>query len=147
MPAECAFCRLLSHPEEAHIVWEDRDTLAFLDNRPLFPGHCLLIPRRHFGTLTDLPPDLVAPLFASARLLCNAVVAAMHAEGSFVAINNTISQSVPHLHVHVVPRKKKDGLRGFMWPRTTYPTPEIAREVAAAIRRETLRSKPSTPLS
>ena len=107
---------------------------AFLDRRPLFPGHSIVIPKQHFETLADLPSDLVGPLFASVQLLSRAVVVAMKAEGSFVAINNRISQSVPHLHVHVVPRRKKDGLRGFFWPRRPYASEEEAREVAGRIR-------------
>ncbi len=96
-------------------VYETPELLAFLDTRPLFPGHCLLIPRPHFETLTDLP-DRVAPLFSAARLLASAVETALDADGSFVAINNRVSQSVPHLHVHIVPRRRKDGLKGFFWP-------------------------------
>jgi histidine triad (HIT) family protein len=102
------------------VVFEDPVSLAFLDKRPLFPGHVLLIPRRHTETLTDLPADLVGPLFANARLLATAVETALGADGSLVVINNRVSQSVPHLHVHLVPRRRKDGLRGFLWPRRTY---------------------------
>ena len=134
MSPECPFCRLVHLPEEADIVWQDAETFAFLDHRPLFPGHTLLIPRRHFATLPDLPPELLAPLFSAARLLSGAIPEAMQAEGSLVVINNRISQSVPHLHVHIVPRRKKDGLRGFLWPRSKYRDREEARTVAAAIR-------------
>ncbi|MGO9257213.1 MAG: HIT family protein [Bryobacteraceae bacterium] len=144
MSAECPFCRVVSSPNTADIVWEDEHTMAFLDRRPLFPGHCLLIPKPHYETLADLPPDQIAPLFAAARILCVAVTGAMRAEGTFLANNNRVSQSVPHLHVHIVPRRKKDGLRGFFWPRSTYRDAEDARAVAAAIREEALGSKPLT---
>ena len=94
--------------------------IAFLDHRPLFPGHCLLVPKDHFETLSDLPGELVGPFFKNVQLLARAVELALEAEGSFVAMNNRVSQSVPHLHVHVVPRRKKDGLKGFFWPRHKY---------------------------
>jgi histidine triad (HIT) family protein len=116
----CSFCRIVQGTLPAPIVFEEPKVLAFLDHRPLFPGHCLLIPRRHYETVGDLPADAVAPLFTAARLLCLAVEQALQAEGTFLAVNNRVSQSVPHLHVHVVPRRKKDGLRGFFWPRTKY---------------------------
>lgn len=120
--------------EAGHVVFEDEKTIAFLDFRPLFPGHVLLIPREHHETLADLPAELVGPLFANAQLLSRAVPEAMEKPGSFVAMNNIVSQSVPHLHIHVVPRKPKDGLRGFFWPRTKYSSEEEMREVAARIR-------------
>src|SRR5579871_7008846 len=113
---DCAFCRI--GPQE--LVFEDERTLAFLDHRPVFPGHCLLIPRAHYSTLADLPQDLLGPLFGNARLLAMAMEDALGAEGAFVAVNNKVSQRVPHLHVHVVPRRRKDGLRGFFWPRGKY---------------------------
>jgi len=99
--------------------------MAFLDHRPLFPGHILLVPRQHFETLPDVPGELLTPLFSAAQLLCRALEDALGAEGTFVAINNRISQSVPHLHVHAVPRKKKDGLKGFFWPRVKYRNGEM----------------------
>ena len=117
------------------MVFEDERTLAFLDNRPLFPGHALLVPRDHHETLGDLPDELVSPLFESARLLSVAIPKAMSKPGSFVAMNNVVSQSVPHLHVHVVPRKPKDGLRGFFWPRTKYESEDQMREVAERVRK------------
>ena len=117
------------------MVFEDERTLAFLDNRPLFPGHALLVPRDHHETLGDLPDELVSPLFESARLLSIAIPKAMSKPGSFVAMNNVVSQSVPHLHVHVVPRKPKDGLRGFFWPRTKYESEDQMREVAERVRK------------
>ena len=118
----------------SHVVFEDERSLAFLDNRPLFPGHSLLVPREHHVTLLDLPDDLVSVLFTNARLLARAMEAGLDAEGSFVAVNNRVSQSVPHVHVHVVPRRRKDGLRGFFWPRTKYASDEEAADVAARIR-------------
>ena len=127
----CLFCRIVSGELPAVIVYEDKDTVAFLDHRPLFPGHTLLVPREHFETLGDLPAAQVGPLFNNAQLLSRVVEAAMEAEGTFVAMNNRVSQSVPHLHVHIVPRRRKDGLKGFFWPRTKYKDQqemEIVRE-------------------
>ena len=115
-------------------VLEDEDFVAFLDLRPLFPGHTLLVPRAHHETLTDLPVDLVGPLFTRARRLAGAMEQALDAKGSFVAVNNRVSQSVPHLHVHVVPRTKGDGLKGFFWPRTRYRDDEEMEAVAARLR-------------
>ena len=120
MPTDCLFCRIAAGATPAAIAFEDEHSLAFLDHRPLFPGHCLLIPRAHHETLADLPDGLVAPLFGNARMLCAAVEEGLGADGSFVAVNNRISQSVPHLHIHVVPRRKGDGLKGFFWPRQKY---------------------------
>jgi histidine triad (HIT) family protein len=107
--------------------------VAFLDYRPLFPGHTLVAPRAHYETLSDLPDEEVGPFFGAVKAVEAAVVSAMGAEGSFVACNNRVSQSVPHLHVHVVPRRRRDGLRGFFWPRGRYGEGE-AEKVAAAIR-------------
>jgi histidine triad (HIT) family protein len=123
----------------SHVVFEDERSLAFLDNRPLFPGHSLLVPREHHETLLDLPDDLVTTLFTNARLLARAMETGLGAEGSFVALNNRVSQSVPHLHVHVVPRRRKDGLRGFFWPRQKYSDEAHAGEVARTLR-ETVES-------
>ena len=131
--AACAFCRIVSGDEPADIVLSTDDVLAFLDRRPVFKGHVLLVPRRHVLTLTDLSDDLLPPLFAGARTLAQAVKDGLGAQGSFVALNNTVSQSVAHLHVHVVPRTKGDGLRGFFWPRTTYAVGE-SKEYAARLR-------------
>jgi histidine triad (HIT) family protein len=114
-------------------VHEDEATVAFLDHRPLFPGHVLLVPRLHVATLADLPDALLAPTMRAARALARAVEEALGAEGTFVAVNNRVSQSVPHLHVHVVPRRKGDGLKGFFWPRTPYRDAEHAESVRAAI--------------
>jgi len=133
-PADCVFCRVVAGEAPADMVVDEDHVLAFLDVRPLFPGHCLLVPRDHHETLVDLPDDLVGPLFASARRLAQAVEDAMEAHGSFIALNNRVSQSVAHLHVHVVPRRHKDGLRGFFWPRQRYKDPQEAAAVAASIR-------------
>ena len=133
----CTFCEIVAGRQDAFVVASDDLTLAFLDVRPLFPGHTLLVPRAHHETLADLPPDLVGPYFLRARRLARAVEAAMGAAGSFVAINNKVSQSVPHLHTHVVPRNPKDGLRGFFWPRTRYAddaeAAAVAKQVAEAL--------------
>jgi histidine triad (HIT) family protein len=131
---DCAFCAIVAGETDAHVVFEDEVSLAFLDNRPLFPGHSLLIPREHHETIWDLPDELLTALFLNARLLSRAVRDAMGAEGAFVAANNIVSQSVPHFHVHAVPRVRKDGLRGFFWPRTKYESEERAAESAAAVR-------------
>jgi histidine triad (HIT) family protein len=132
--AECLFCRIAAGDVAAHIVYEDDRCLAFLDHRPLFPGHVLLIPRQHYETLADLPSAEIAPFFGAARTLSRAVEEALQADGTLVAINNRVSQSVPHLHVHVVPRKRKDGLRGFFWPRRPYRDDAEAEAVRATIR-------------
>ena len=142
MPAGCTFCAIVAGETEAEIVLEDELTIAFLDHRPLFPGHTLLVPRQHHVTIEDLPPELVEPVFANARRLTGAVRRAMDAEGTFLALNNVVSQSVPHLHVHVVPRRRKDGLRGFFWPRNPYESAEAMRAAGAAIRAE-LETDPS----
>ncbi|HEY6806295.1 MAG TPA: HIT family protein [Pyrinomonadaceae bacterium] len=129
----CLFCSIVSEVTKAVVVYEDKDSLVFLDHRPLFPGHCLVVPRVHSETLLDLPQDAVGPFFLRVQLIARAVEAAMKAEGSFVAMNNRVSQSVPHLHVHVVPRKRKDGLKGFFWPRTKYESTEEMIEVGESI--------------
>lgn len=116
------------------MVLDDEVAVAFLDVRPLFPGHVLLVPREHVVTLPELPAPLVGPLFERAQRIAAAVVEVLGAEGSFVAMNNTVSQSVPHLHVHVVPRTKGDGLRGFFWPRTGYDSDDHAADVATRLR-------------
>lgn len=126
--AHCTFCELARGAVAAAVVWEDEHCMAFLDHKPLFAGHVLLVPREHVETLPELPAELVAPLFTRTQLLAAAVVAAFEAEGSFVAINNVVSQSVPHLHIHVVPRRKGDGLRGFFWPRQKYRDDAHLRE-------------------
>ncbi len=129
----CLFCSIVAGDQPAAIVHSDEHTVAFLDISPVFKGHVLLVPRTHVDTLPDLPAELVAPFFEKGQALCRAVVEAMDAQGTFVAMNNVVSQSVPHLHLHVVPRRRKDGLRGFFWPRTKYESPEEMASVAAAI--------------
>ncbi len=131
---DCVFCSIVAGETAAHVVASDDLTLAFLDVRPVFPGHVLLVPRDHYETLTDLPPALVTPLFDAAQRLARAVEAGMDAHGTFVAMNNRVSQSVPHLHVHVVPRRRKDGLRGFFWPRQRYADDAEMAAVAGRIR-------------
>ena len=116
------------------MVLDDEDFVAFLDARPVFKGHVLVVPRRHYVTLADLPAAVVGPLFERVRLLSAAVPAALGAQGTFAGLNNTVSQSVPHLHVHVVPRTKGDGLRGFFWPRHRYASEDEAAEYARRIR-------------
>jgi histidine triad (HIT) family protein len=130
----CAFCKILRDPTGNHIVYEDGFSLAFLDHRPLFPGHCLVIPKSHLETIHDLPSSLLAPFFSTVKMLAAAIELAMHAQGTFVAANNRVSQSVPHFHVHVVPRKKGDGLKGFFWPRGKYKSPEEVTTVLTALR-------------
>jgi histidine triad (HIT) family protein len=132
--SDCLFCRILHGDETAEIVLDEPHAAAFLDFRPVFPGHCLLVPRDHHETLADLPAQAIGPLFATTQRLARAVEVAMEADGTFVAMNNKVSQSVPHLHVHVVPRKRKDGLRGFFWPRQKYAGPGQMQEVADRLR-------------
>jgi histidine triad (HIT) family protein len=131
--ADCVFCGIVSGDLEAALVLEREDFVGFLDTRPLFKGHVLLVPREHVDTLPDLPADLRDGFLAAAQDLAVAVRDALGAQGSFVAMNNVVSQSVPHLHLHVVPRTKGDGLRGFFWPRTRYAAGE-ADEYAARLR-------------
>lgn len=135
----CVFCAIAAGEIEAYVVYEDGRALAFLDHRPLFPGHVLLIPHTHVETLPELPADEVGAFFVAAQLLARALPEALAAEGTFVANNNVVSQSVPHLHVHVVPRSRGDGLRGFFWPRRAYAGPEqmraVQRDIRAAIER------------
>jgi histidine triad (HIT) family protein len=131
--AACVFCRIIAGELPAHVVLSDETFVAFLDTRPLFHGHVLLVPREHVVTVMDAPRALLGPLAERTQDLARAVQEAMGAAGIFTAVNNVVSQSVPHLHVHVVPRNRKDGLRGFFWPRTTYASDEQAAEVAARI--------------
>ena len=134
----CLFCRIVSGEVAATLVYVDKNAIAFLDHRPLFHGHTLLVPRDHIETLVDLPQELIGPFFKAAQSLAQGVEYAMKAEGTFVAMNNRVSQSVPHLHVHIVPRRRKDGLKGFFWPRTKYKDEEemkaVAKEIAGALQ-------------
>ena len=130
------FCQIASGEVPAAIVARTDELIAFLDHRPVFKGHVLIAPIRHVDTLLDLPGSLMTPLLSLAQQVTGAIVDALGAEGSFVAVNNVVSQSVPHLHMHVVPRTKGDGLRGFFWPRTRYAAGEIetyARRLADAL--------------
>ena len=132
--ANCAFCNIIRGEASSDRVFEDELSLAFLDHRPVFPGHCLLVPKEHFATLSDLPTRLIGALFANAQLLARAVEQGLWAEGTLVAINNRVSQSVPHLHIHVLPRRKKDGLKGFFWPRQSYRDREHLASVQKALQ-------------
>ncbi|WP_437587538.1 HIT family protein [Sorangium sp. So ce1000] len=134
MPARpCVFCSIARGETPAHVVLDEPEVMAFLDHHPLFPGHCLLIPRAHHEVLTDVPASLVGPLFTTAQRLARAVESACSAEGFFVAINNRVSQSVPHVHIHVVPRRQRDGLKGFFWPRYKYSGEHEMRDLCDAI--------------
>lgn len=130
----CTFCQIIDGEMQSYIVFEDDVSLAFLDLRPLFPGHCLLVPREHYETLIDLTSALITPLFTNAQVLATVVEQALEAEGTFVAINNRVSQSVPHLHIHIVPRRRRDGLKGFFWPRQAYRDEEHILEVQQKLR-------------
>jgi histidine triad (HIT) family protein len=132
--ADCLFCDIVAGSVPAHVVLEDEIAVAFLDIRPVFKGHVLVATREHYVTLPDLPAALVGPLFTRVQRVSAAVPEALGAQGTFVAENNVVSQSVPHLHVHVVPRTKGDGLRGFFWPRTKYADDEEAAGYARRIR-------------
>ncbi|HEY7717961.1 MAG TPA: HIT family protein [Pedococcus sp.] len=135
----CVFCAIADGSVPAHVVLDEPDVVGFLDARPVFKGHVLLVPRAHVPTLLEAPADVLATLMEAAQRTAAAVVDALGAQGSFVAMNNVVSQSVPHLHVHVVPRTKGDGLRGFFWPRTRYADEAeaggYAARLAAALRR------------
>src|ERR1022692_1364288 len=142
MESTCSFCRIVAGGVGAAKGFENDFSLALFGHRPLFSRPFLLIPKTHYETLADLPADLTGPLFGNARLLAGAVEQAMQSEGSFVAINNRVSQSVPHLHIHIVPRRKKDGLRGFFWPRQKYESAagmesvrNRVKEAAGAVRK------------
>ena len=132
----CVFCEIVAGDLAADVVLDEPDVVGFLDRRPLFKGHVLLVPREHVVTLSDLPEPLIVPLFSSAQRIADAITSGLGAQGTFVAMNNIVSQSVAHLHVHVVPRTKGDGLRGFFWPRTKYAEGEA--ETYGATSREAL---------
>ncbi|MGH9582372.1 MAG: HIT family protein [Bryobacteraceae bacterium] len=135
----CVFCKIATHELAADIVSEDADSIAFLDSHPLFPGHVLLCPRGHFETLADVPAADAGPMFLKTQLIARAVEAALGAEGTFIAINNRVSQTIPHLHIHIVPRRRRDGLRGFFWPRQNYKDESARQQVRDAIAREVER--------
>jgi histidine triad (HIT) family protein len=132
--SDCVFCEIVSGARPAHVVFTDDVAIGFLDARPVFKGHVLVAPLAHYVTLPDLPEDLVGPLFQRVQRVSAAIPAAFGAQGSFVAENNVVSQSVPHVHVHVVPRTKGDGLRGFFWPRTRYASEAEAADYARRLR-------------
>lgn len=132
--ADCVFCSIVAGEVDAHLVLDEPEFAAFLDQRPVFKGHVLLVPREHVVTLPDLPAGLRDGFLAAAQRIASAVVDGLGAQGSFVAMNNVVSQSVPHLHLHVVPRTKGDGLRGFFWPRTKYADPDEQGQYAARLR-------------
>jgi histidine triad (HIT) family protein len=132
--SDCVFCEIVSGARPAHVVFSDDVAIAFLDARPVFKGHVLVAPLEHYVTLADLPADLVGPLFQRVQRVSAAMPAAFGAQGSFIGENNVVSQSVPHLHVHVVPRTKGDGLRGFFWPRTRYADEAEADGYARRLR-------------
>lgn len=144
--AACVFCPIIAGSDPAHLVFSDDVAVAFLDRIPLFAGHTLVVPRTHVETLADLPPSLVGPFFLRVQLMATVVEEAMGATGTFVAINNRVSQSVPHLHAHVVPRRPKDGLRGFFWPRTRYASDEEAAGVAQRLAAAWADAQPSDGL-
>ncbi len=130
------FCQIARKDLAAYVVYQDEEAIAFLDSHPLFPGHVLLSPLQHYETLLDLPSELAGAMMRKTQALARAVETAMGAEGTFIAINNRVSQTVPHLHIHIVPRRRRDGLRGFFWPRQPYQD-DAAREAARdAIARE-----------
>jgi len=136
-PTDCVFCQMMSGEQPAHVVLDEPEVFAFLDVRPLFKGHVLVIPRQHHVTLPDLPAEQVGPFFAAVQRVADVLPAALDAHGTFVAVNNVVSQTVHHLHAHVVPRRRKDGLRGFFWPRQKYADGEAAQyaqRIAAALR-------------
>jgi histidine triad (HIT) family protein len=134
-PADgCVFCAIIAGTKPANVVLDTPDAVAFLDARPLFKGHVLVAPRVHIATLPDVPEGALAPLFGAVQRVARAVEAGLEAHGTFVAINNKVSQSVPHLHVHVIPRRRKDGLKGFFWPREPYASDAEREEIAGRIR-------------
>jgi histidine triad (HIT) family protein len=130
----CLFCNAIAGTVPVVEVWSNHDVYAFLDHRPVFKGHVLVLPRAHVPTLADLEAAVVGPFFAAVAQVATAVEAGLGAGGTFVAMNNKVSQSVPHLHVHVVPRTRGDGLRGFFWPRTRYASDDEARSYAVRIQ-------------
>ncbi len=130
---DCVFCRIARGKLPSHVVFEDDVSIAFLDNNPVFPGHCLLIPKVHHQLIAQLPNQILLPLFANLQIVSEGVKAGMKADGTFMAINNGVSQHVPHLHIHIIPRCHGDGLRGFFWPRTRYETEGAATAIQKAI--------------
>ena len=136
MADDCLFCQIAAGAVPATVVLDEPGVVGFLDIRPVFPGHVLVVPRQHHVTLADLPVDQLEPLFEATQRVARAVTAALGAQGTFVAMNNVVSQSVPHLHVHVVPRTKGDGLRGFFWPRVKYASDDEREDYGLRIRQQ-----------
>jgi histidine triad (HIT) family protein len=134
--AQCVFCRIIAGEVPADIVWQDSEAVAFLDSHPVFHGHVLLCPREHYDTLLDLPADLAGPMMTRTQGLARAVEKALEADGTFIAVNNRVSQTVPHLHIHVIPRRRKDGLRGFFWPRQHYADDLSRQKIRDAIKEQ-----------
>jgi histidine triad (HIT) family protein len=132
--ADCLFCAIVAGEHAGHVVLDESDVVAFLDHRPVFKGHVLVVPREHVVTLPELSTPLVTTVFVAVQRCARAVVDALGAQGSWIAQNNVVSQAVPHVHVHVVPRTKGDGLRGFFWPRQKYATDDEMAEYAARLR-------------
>ena len=130
---KCKFCKIVKGDVNSFVVFDDDISLGILDHRPLFPGHVLLIPKMHYITIGDLPEDLIGGFFTNVQLLSKAVEQGMQSQGTFLAMNNRVSQAIPHLHVHIVPRNKGDGLRGFFWPRQKYSSEEHETEVQRLI--------------
>lgn len=131
---ECLFCQVVRKEIESYSVFEDDTSIAFLDTKPLFPGHLLLIPKEHYATITDVPQTLIDNLFNNTKMLVEAIEMGLKVDGTFIAINNKVSQSVPHLHIHIVPRRLKDGLKGFFWPRNKYKSREEMLEFQKIIK-------------
>lgn len=134
--SNCKFCKIVAKEAESYTVFEDEISVAFLDIRPLFPGHTLLVPKNHYETFLDLPDNLISPIFKNAKLLESAIEKALITDGSFIAINNKVSQSIPHMHIHIVPRKKNDGLKGFFWPRYPYKDKGEIEQIQELIKNE-----------
>jgi histidine triad (HIT) family protein len=132
----CKFCQVINKEAESYIIFEDELTLGFLDIRPLFPGHVLIVPKTHYASLSEIPSDAVSALFNNAKKISIALESGFHGDGTFIALNNKVSQSIPHVHVHVVPRRFKDGLKGFFWPRYQYKSKEEITQTQETIIRE-----------
>lgn len=137
----CTFCRIIKKEEEAYVLFEDSKTIAFLDLKPLFPGHMLLVPKEHYANIMEIPEQTIGPLFNNVKRLSLALEDSLGAEGEFIAVNNKVSQSVPHMHIHIVPRKFKDGLKGFFWPRYRYNNKEeilrVQEKIVSALKTQT----------
>ena len=145
--SSCLFCRMIAGTFPTPVVYRSEVALAFLDHRPIFLGHCLVVPIEHVHTLPDLPSRLVGPYFSEVQLITRAVQEAMSSQGTLVAMNNNVSQSVPHLHAHLFPRNRKDGFWGFFWPRSQYEDEDEMEQVRARIERVVEAIRPDRPVS